>query len=268
MNKETLIKSQQALICGKQMFDVEITTNCNKKCYLCPREKLTRTNRNMTEETFTLLCEWLPEKCNVFLAGLGEPLLHDSCTDFISKLHNSGRKTSIMTNGTLLTDEKINKLFSAGLDKLQISIIQKTDLEKISYFTELIPVEYKNLVVFNIIKEDKMPDASKELLFLKTNGWKYCIKLAHNRAGLLFPSEYGKELKTCATFFCDTCINADGEIHVCSNDINGKHNVGTISSMTFGELIEYKKRFLGNRQICPICAQCTDEYRLKHFEEI
>ena len=263
-----MIQSQQKLLCGKQMFDVELTTNCNKKCYLCPRERLTRTNKKMTGETFELLCRWLPQECHVFFAGFGEPLLHDSCPDFIKELHNSGRKTSIMTNGILLTDEKINQLFSAGLDKLQISIIQKTDLDRIPYFTKLVPAEYQNRIVFNIIKEEQMPDASEELACLEAHGWKYCIKLAHNRAGLLFPADCGKKLKTCATFFCDTYINADGEIYVCSNDINGKHNIGTIKSMTFTELTEYKKQFLGNRQICPICTQCTDEYRLKHFEEI
>ena len=268
MNTEIMIPLQQKLLCGKQMFDVELTTNCNKKCYLCPRERLTRTNKKMTGETFELLCRWLPQECHVFFAGFGEPLLHDSCTDFIRKLHNSGRKTSIMTNGILLTDEKINQLFSAGLDKLQISIIQKTDLGLIPYFTKLIPVKYQKCIIFNIIKEKEMPDASEELSFLKTHGWKYCIKLAHNRAGLLYPADCGTELKTCATFFCDTCINADGEIHICSNDINGEYNIGTITSMTFEELTEYKKQFFGNKQICSICSQCTDEYRLKHFEEI
>ena len=267
-DEKSLLEKQKKLLYGRQMFDVELTTNCNKKCYLCPREKLTRTGQTMTEEIFEILLDWLPPDCDVFFAGFGEPLLHEKCTEFVKHLHDSGRRASIMTNGILLSAKKIAELFDAGLDKLQISIMQKTDLEKIPHFVKIISAEYKNRVVFNIIKEKEMNDEPEMLSFLNANGWKYCIKLAHNRAGLLFPDVFGDELVTCATFFCDTCINSEGKIQVCSSDINNLHEIGSIDSMTFSELVEYKKQFLGNKEICSICSNCTDEYRLKHFEGV
>lgn len=161
-NEQQLIEKQQKLLLSKQMFDVELTTNCNKICYCCPRKQLLRTNRTMNEETFTKLCDWLPKDCNVFFAGFGEPLLHKSCINFIQRLHNSGRGTSIMTNGLLLNSETIAKLFDSGLDKLQISIIQKTDLNQIYDFAKMILPDYKKRVVFNIIKEKEMSSAFLE----------------------------------------------------------------------------------------------------------
>ncbi|MBR4373698.1 MAG: radical SAM protein [Treponema sp.] len=267
-DEKSLLEKQKKLLYGRQMFDVELTTNCNKKCYLCPREKLTRTNLSMTKATFEILLDWLPSDCDVFFAGFGEPLLHEKCTEFVKHLYNSGRRTSIMTNGILLSAKKIAELFDAGLEKLQISIMQKTDLEKIPHFVKIISAEYKNRVVFNIIKEKEMNDDSEMLSFLNDNEMKHCIKIAHNRAGLLYSAFHNDELLTCATFFCDTYINADGEIQVCSSDINNLHGIGSIHSMTFAELVEYKKQFLGNKEICQICANCTDEYRLKHFEGV
>ena len=267
-NEQQIIEQQSRLLAGRQMFDVELTTVCNKECYVCPREKLLRKNGIMSEETFGRLTTWLPKNCDVFFAGLGEPLQHKLCISFIRLLHDSGRGTSIMTNGILLSGEKVAELFDSGLDKLQISIIQKTDLKKIQYFTTIIPPEFKSNVVFNVIREKEMSSASKELKYLDDNGWRYCEKLAHNRAGLLYNVCNKSKVVTCATFFCDTFVNCDGEIYVCSSDINGKFKIGSVYEMSFSELIEYKKHYIGNKAVCPLCRSCNDEYRLKHFKTI
>ena len=259
------IIKQQNLLAGRQMFDVELTTACNKHCYVCPREKLTRVGQEMTQDVFDLLCHWLPDDCDVFFAGLGEPLLHKQCTEYVHKLHLSGRKTSIMTNGKLLSTSQMRGLFAAGLDKLQISIIQKTDLFSVEHFVAMIDEEHKNKVVFNFIKEPDLETPKTVLEMLRDNGLRFCIKQVHNRAGLLYSTKRQNDIRTCATFFCDTFISAKGEIFVCSNDINGQCSVNTIMEMSFDELSEYKKKFLGNNQICGLCSQCTDEYRLKHF---
>ncbi len=266
-SEQHLIEKQQKLLSGRQMFDVELTTNCNIQCYICPREKLLRKNYSMCESIFEKLCSWLPNDCDVFFAGLGEPLMHSSCASFVQRLHDSGRGTSIMTNGTLLNIKNVEEVFDSGLDKLQISIIQKNDIQRISYFTKFIPHKYKNRVVFNIIKEENMPSATNEIEILKENGWVFCEKKVHNRAGMLYDACQEKIVTTCATFFCDTFINSDGEIHVCSNDINGLYNIGTIDNMNYTELIHYKSQFFGSKKICPLCDNCNDEYRIKHFNE-
>lgn len=266
-NDKNIIAKQQKLLNGRQMFDVELTTNCNKQCYICPRDKLTRVGQIMPPEVFDVLCRWLPNDCDVFFAGLGEPLLHKHCIEFVQRLHNTGRKTSIMTNGKQLSRQTVHKLFAVGLDKLQISIVQKIDLHSIEHFMKLINDQYKDKVVFNIIKEPNIEEPKDELELLQKNGLSFCIKKVHNRAGMLYLTKQNDETLTCATFFCDTFISAKGDIFGCSNDINGKYCISSIDKMSFHELMEYKKRFLGNLHICNLCQQCNDEYRLKHFDK-
>lgn len=52
----------------------------------------------------------------------GEPLLHPSLAEVISHTRSRGMIAGLITNGYLLTPEKIRQLNGAGLDHLQISI--------------------------------------------------------------------------------------------------------------------------------------------------
>lgn len=57
----------------------------------------------------------------VTLSG-GEPLLHPDLDAIISKIRNRGIFAGMITNGYLLTAERVERLNRAGLDHLQISI--------------------------------------------------------------------------------------------------------------------------------------------------
>jgi MoaA/NifB/PqqE/SkfB family radical SAM enzyme len=57
----------------------------------------------------------------VTLSG-GEPLLHPELEDIIAAMRRRGVLAGMITNGYLLTPERIQKLNRAGLDHLQISI--------------------------------------------------------------------------------------------------------------------------------------------------
>ncbi len=57
----------------------------------------------------------------ITLSG-GEPLLHPQCEQMISRIRKVGAMATVITNGYLLTPDKIGALNDAGLDYLQISI--------------------------------------------------------------------------------------------------------------------------------------------------
>jgi MoaA/NifB/PqqE/SkfB family radical SAM enzyme len=57
----------------------------------------------------------------VHLSG-GEPLLHPDLNDIIQRVRQRGMLAGLLTNGYLLTRERIERLNGAGLDQLQISI--------------------------------------------------------------------------------------------------------------------------------------------------
>jgi len=57
----------------------------------------------------------------VTLSG-GEPTLHPECDDIITHIRRRGMIAGMITNGYLLTADRIHRLNRAGLDHLQISI--------------------------------------------------------------------------------------------------------------------------------------------------
>lgn len=67
----------------------------------------------------------------VTLSG-GEPLLHPELEKMIARIRTHGMLAALITNGYLLTREKIQKLNDAGLEYLQISIdnVQPDDVSK------------------------------------------------------------------------------------------------------------------------------------------
>ena len=57
----------------------------------------------------------------IMISG-GEPLLHPELDQIIARIRHHGRMAGMITNGYLLTPDRIQKLNQAGLDHLQISI--------------------------------------------------------------------------------------------------------------------------------------------------
>ena len=57
----------------------------------------------------------------VTLSG-GEPLLHPELDEIIAAIRRRGMLAAMITNGYLLTPDRVQKLNRAGLDHLQISI--------------------------------------------------------------------------------------------------------------------------------------------------
>lgn len=68
---------------------------------------------------------------SVHISG-GEPLLHPDLDDIIRRIRDHGMHTGLLTNGYLLTVDRIERLNRAGLDQLQISIdnVKPDDVSK------------------------------------------------------------------------------------------------------------------------------------------
>ena len=265
MNEQQIINTQTALLNGRQLFDLEITTRCNKQCYCCPRQNFKRKNLDMSITTFNKVCDWLPQNCDVFFAGYGEPLLHKNCSLFVNKLSKRGVGVSILTNGKLLTTKKIVELFDAGLERLQISILQRDEINEIEKYIKLTKNISNIKIRFNIIYEEipMLPD--NIYANLVENGYEISFKKIHNRANEFFKAKNSNEIVTCGTFFITSFIDTNGSLNMCSNDINGILQFGNVIDTKFAEFQNKKRNFFGNVPISSICNYCTDEYRFKHL---
>jgi hypothetical protein len=273
-NEEKLIARQNKLLSERPLFDIELTSRCNKRCPMCPRDAFERKNQDMDASTFDTLMQWLPQNCDIMFAGYGEPLLNKHFFDYLRIIHNSGKvnSVSVYTNAILLNKKLMQDLFAKGLDLLQVSITSIEELataENIfSLSKDLNPVGkirfnvlYRNQTDFDKIWE-------KIVQTFPNHSSNFFMKKIHNRGGSLFPFSYNSELNSCGTFFKVTFIDANGNIQICSNDINGKNTLGNIQDITFKQLIALKQKYLGNSEIAKICSKCSDEYRQKHFDEV
>lgn len=99
---------------------VEITNICNMSCSFCHGHS--RETRRMTGEEFSLVLDKLDGVTDyVYYHLMGEPLTHPQLAEFISTASARGFKSIITTNGTLL-DRCGDKILSAGLHKVSISV--------------------------------------------------------------------------------------------------------------------------------------------------
>lgn len=267
MTETEIIKIQEKLLSERPVFGLEIITKCNKHCYMCPRDNFKRKNQMMSWETFDRLCSWLPKDCDVFFAGYGEPLLHPDCLKFVQKFAERGNETSVMTNGKLLSPQKITDLFNHGLDRLQISIVLKDGIEQLCQFVEMSLPSQAPKIEFNVLYEEGMTTECDLVASIREKGFIVRFKLIHNRGNELYYTDWTSDIKTCGSFFILGNIDTDGNLNICSQDINGKYDFGSIFNTTFDEYMAYKRKFIGNKTIIPICEHCNDEYRIIHLHK-
>jgi organic radical activating enzyme len=250
------------------MFDIEITTRCDKLCDICPRQNFARQNRDMSLEILEKICNWLPKNSDIFFAGFGEPLQHKNHMVFLEKLHKENFRTSIMTNGKLLSYNKICELYESGLYKLQISILLKYEKSEIAKFVNIIDSKFYSKTQFNLLYDETIEKPVSLVNNLEEMGFKIQFKHIHNRGGELYKNEYEYTKRLpCGTFRDVTYIDTNGSIQICSNDINGKYNLGHIETMTFEELMNKKHNLNETGEIAPICKECDDEYRGIHLQK-
>ena len=105
---------------------VEVTTRCNLRCAMCPREAPGGRIRDgdMTRETFARLAPAFSKLDALILNGIGEPLLHPLLEQFVQEAKQSMPASGwvgFQTNGQLLGPKRARSLAAAGVDRICIS---------------------------------------------------------------------------------------------------------------------------------------------------
>lgn len=102
---------------------IETASCCNLRCVMCPNKELAASMKGLM--TFDLFRKIIDE-CrffanDVYLHHRGEPLLNPAFFDMINYARQAGLKTRFHTNGTLLDEEKAERLLAAGPDLISFS---------------------------------------------------------------------------------------------------------------------------------------------------
>jgi len=114
---------------------LEITNACNFKCTWCPDDIMERRRGFMAKEKLFRLFDEVAAK-RAFLGPLypvklhqmGEPMLHPDLPEIVAHAEGQGVPIELNTNCGLITEERIDALYRAGLTNLILSY-QTPDLE-------------------------------------------------------------------------------------------------------------------------------------------
>ena len=108
-----------------RLFQVESAIACNLKCVMCPWREIAKkaTDRGiMTPEIWEAIRSHLSQVQSVDFTGGGEPLLQPRLAQWIAEAKAAGCETGFLSNGLLLTEEKLKEILDAGVNWICISM--------------------------------------------------------------------------------------------------------------------------------------------------
>jgi MoaA/NifB/PqqE/SkfB family radical SAM enzyme len=107
---------------------VEITNACNFKCTWCPDEIMERRRGFMKKERVFRILDEIAAKRSfmgplfpVKLHQMGEPMLHPDLPEIVARAESRGVPVELNTNCGLITKERVDALYRAGLTNLILS---------------------------------------------------------------------------------------------------------------------------------------------------
>jgi radical SAM protein with 4Fe4S-binding SPASM domain len=109
------------------LSEIAVTYRCNLSCKFCYAGcgcKKQNNSKELKTGEFKKIISMIKNEAKVPSVSFtgGEPLLRDDIFDLISYAKELGMWTNLITNGTLINEEKAINLKKAGLDSAQVSI--------------------------------------------------------------------------------------------------------------------------------------------------
>jgi len=109
---------------------LEVTSHCNMHCTFCPSDDLVRKKGHVSDEHAIQLIRGardLAPGIPIMFNVLGEPFLNKKLFDYIAVAEECGVQADLITNITLLTKERLEKLFRYSNVHLNMSLHTPTD---------------------------------------------------------------------------------------------------------------------------------------------
>lgn len=233
---------------------IEVTSNCNLECPLCPNRDMEPEQKGfMDYGLFTDIIDQLGSRVNdIYLFHRGEPFLHPQLMDMIGYAKKTPATVRIHTNATLLDKEKSHQVISSGLDFISFSFdgYQKETYEQHrvnSNFEQTVKniLYFLNLkrqlgsktpyTVLQIMEYGPQPQPEvKQEFFNRFKGLplnRVITRKPHNWAGLVpgaLPAK--KSYVPCTFLWYALVILFNGDILPCPQDFEARLNLGNINS--------------------------------------
>ena len=222
------------------LIEFNLSGLCNRTCVFCPRVDpniFPNINEHLPVELYERVMGELAEvnyDGMILFSGFGEPLLYKQVEHLIrmSKQYCPNVRNEMVTNGDLVTVERLKELFAAGLDTLLLSMYDGPEQEP--YFIKM--------------REDA--GLTEDQLILRIR-WlppeeNYGITLV-NRSGMVEIPEAGVKALTeplarrCFYPFYQVVVDYDGSVLLCTHDWGKKLIVGNLHDQSIHELWDSPK---------------------------
>ncbi|MFH0789759.1 MAG: radical SAM/SPASM domain-containing protein [Pseudomonadota bacterium] len=252
---------------GLANINIELTSRCNKNCWICGRRRIEREYPELTlkygDMEFPLvekIAQQLPPNVVVQLHNNGEGLLYPRFGEALKLFQN--QITNIVTNGKLLL-EKADEIIGR-LDTLAVSIIEKDpeadeQFEIIKSFLKL-KRDRKPYTVLRINGEVNLERYEKlNLLLVKRALHSALGSFNYRKTSPTIP-----EIGICLDFLHHLAVNKDGMVSICVRfDPKGLGIIGDARIQSLEEFwnsplrLEWLTRHKeGRRDLIPLCAYC------------
>ena len=252
---------------GLGCVNVELTSRCNKKCWMCGRRKVDSDHPELALEygdmDFELvrgIAKQMPSNIVVQFHKDGEALLYPRFGEAVKLF--KGQIKNIVTNGKLIV-EKANEIID-NLDTLSISIFEGDEEagEQMGLIDKFLKIKGKSKPFTSlrlIGKVDPAPYERFGVLVIK--------RVLHAKMGSF---NYHKKKPTipevgiCWDFLHHLCINRQGNVSICVRfDPKKAGVIGNLNDHSLDEIwnsklrmewLEYHKS--GQRNKIPFCSCC------------
>ncbi len=264
-------------------FDLELTNHCLNNCAICPRDKMVRPLGYMKPETFAKFIEQTEDmKCLITLSGMGDPLLHPHCMDFIEKLRCLSRSFGLVVNIVSLTrGDMIDDLIAASPGSITVSfpsliprvfeqICPEGSFEAcMSTARSLIEhAKGKVMVRMSGILTLLNPDEGLAYRdFWRQMGVDAWIRKCHGRGGNLdapgiyCPGERGLKAGGCGLIKFHAFISWEGEMLACCHDLAGNTGIGNINTCTLDRMAVMRDAIAKRHIPFELCRRCDEPLR-------
>jgi radical SAM protein with 4Fe4S-binding SPASM domain len=232
--------------CPISVVAIETTQHCNRRCHYCPVSFDAKPVRAMEPGVFR---EIIGQLASIRFHGrltyhfYNEPLLNADLEKLVAYAarYLSGVDHVIYSNGDLLTTERAESLFAAGVTKFVVTDHGGKELTEPVLRAKRRPRSLGSRIQFRRYT----PDTA---LF--------------NRGGLV-KVENQRKLKYCAYPAYELIIDVDGNVILCCNDYYGSHQFGNVMEMPIldiwnsASMSQLRNRLLRGHFDLPICQVCA-----------
>jgi MoaA/NifB/PqqE/SkfB family radical SAM enzyme len=113
-----------------RLLILEVTSHCNMHCTFCPSDDLVRRKGNVSDDQARQLIRMASEVSPgvpIMFNVLGEPFLNKKLFEYVGLCEENKIPVVLITNITLLTEDRLQKLFTYGNVHLAMSLHTPTE---------------------------------------------------------------------------------------------------------------------------------------------